>query len=74
MSTVDTFKVVSINECVCCSAAVCATETQSRYSRLSNTPVVAWTLEGQASESSLYIKAALILCACVCSRHAFINI
>lgn len=47
---------------------------QAFTSSLSNAPVVVWTLKEQASESSLYIKAALILCACVCSRHAFINI
>lgn len=41
---------------------------------LSNAPVVVWTVEGQASESSLYIKAALILRARVCSCHTFINI
>lgn len=41
---------------------------------LSNTPVVVRAVEGQASESSLDIKAALILRACVCSCHTFINI
>lgn len=64
-------KLFSVNEC---DSVQQQCETQWRNSRLSNAPVVVWTLKGQASESSLYIKAALILCACVCSRHAFINI
>ena len=71
MSTNNTFKAV---ECASCSETGCATETQFGYSRLSNTPVVVRAVEGQASESSLDIKAALILCACVRSCHTFINI
>lgn len=71
MSTNNTFKAV---ECASRSETGCSTETQFRYSRLSNTPVVVRAVEGQASESSLDIKAALILRACVCSCHTFINI
>lgn len=41
---------------------------------LSYAAVVVWTVEGQASESSLYVKAALLLRARVRSRQTFINI
>lgn len=50
------------------------TGTKFRYSRLSNLLVVVWTLERKASESSLYIEAALTLRARVASSHTFINI
>lgn len=41
---------------------------------LSDPSVIVRTLERQASESSLYIEAALILCARMASCHTFINI
>lgn len=44
------------------------------YLRFTDASVVVWTLERQTSETSLYIKAALILCAGVCSCHTLINI
>lgn len=58
---------VCVDECVLFS-------NKSKHSRLSNAPVVGWTVEGQAPESSLYIEAALILRARVRSRHTFVNI
>lgn len=42
--------------------------------RLSNTSVVVWTVEGQTSESSLYVEATLILGTRVTSNDTFINI
>lgn len=53
---------------------MCKKKEQSRYSRLSDTAVVVWAFKGEASESSLYVKAALILRTRVCSCQTFINI
>lgn len=47
---------------------------QAFASSLSNPSVIVRTLERQASESSLHIEAALILCARMASCHTFINI